>query len=137
MGLGPAIPEWVATVVFTVVLTASNLVAVRTYDEVEFWFVVIKVLAIVGFLGFGVLAIVGLLPGIEPPSGRNLFEQGGFVPNGWYPVLPALLVVIFAFNEARSSRSPPVRRSARRRRRERPSVQAVIRILVFYIGWPR
>ncbi|MFI0466579.1 amino acid permease [Saccharopolyspora sp. 5N102] len=133
-GLVPAIPAWAAAVAFMVVLTASNLVAVRAYGEVEFWFALVKVIAIVGFLVLGVLAIAGLLPGVEPPGGQNLFERGGFAPNGWYAVLPALLVVTFAFNGAEvvTIAAGEAKRPAEAVRKAIRST--VVRILVFYIG---
>ena len=53
----------------------------RTFGEVEFWLASIKVLAIVVFLGAGVLFAFGFWPGASF-SVPNLWEHGGFAPNG-------------------------------------------------------
>lgn len=53
------IPSWVWMLVFYVVLTAANFFPVRFYGEVEFWIALIKVLAICGFLIFGLCMVCG------------------------------------------------------------------------------
>ncbi|MDA3627553.1 amino acid permease [Saccharopolyspora sp. WRP15-2] len=133
-GILPVVPDWAAALVFLLVLTGSNLVAVRAYGEVEFWFALIKVVAIVAFIGLGLLAIFGVLPGVPAPGGTNLFGQGGFAPNGWYAVLPALLVVSFAFSGAEVvtiAAGEAMRPAEAVRRAVRTTM---VRILVFYIG---
>ncbi|VTN14769.1 Phenylalanine-specific permease [Raoultella terrigena] len=49
----PDVPTWVWAAVFFIIINAVNLVNVRLYGEAEFWFALIKVLAIVGMIGFG------------------------------------------------------------------------------------
>ena len=49
----PALPVWLMAFVFIVVLTAVNLTSVKNFGEFEFWFALLKVAAIVGFLAGG------------------------------------------------------------------------------------
>lgn len=49
----PDVPTWVSTSVFFILINAINLVNVKVYGETEFWFAIIKVLAILGMIGFG------------------------------------------------------------------------------------
>ena len=56
-------PQWVFALIITALLTVTNLFSVANYGEFEFWFALIKVIAIVGFIVLGVLAILGILPG--------------------------------------------------------------------------
>ncbi|MBB5913264.1 GABA permease [Nocardia transvalensis] len=90
------LPQWVLAAALLVVMTAVNLISVRSFGEFEFWFASIKVAAIVVFLILGVLYVLGLWPnghgGLD-----NLTAHGGFVPHGWDGVLSAIVVVIFAF----------------------------------------
>ncbi|WP_280271867.1 amino acid permease [Nocardia wallacei] len=90
------LPQWILAAALLVVMTAVNLISVRSFGEFEFWFASIKVAAIVVFLLLGVLYVLGWWP-----DGRagvdNLTTHGGFVPNGWDGVLSAIVVVIFAF----------------------------------------
>lgn len=49
----PDVPTWVWAAAFFIIINAVNLVNVRLYGETEFWFALIKVLAIIGMIGFG------------------------------------------------------------------------------------
>ncbi|MFW5419495.1 amino acid permease [Nocardiopsis sp. CNT-189] len=130
----PSVPAWAAALLFMLVLTASNLAAVRAFGELEYWFALVKVAAIVLFIGLGLAAIAGALPGVPAPGTDNLLGQGGFAPHGWYALLPAALVATFAFNGAEvvTIAAGEARRPAEAVRRAIRST--VLRILVFYIG---
>jgi GABA permease len=78
-------------------LTATNLFSVKHYGEFEFWFALIKVLAIIGFVILGVLAIFGLLPGSQVSGVSHLVDTHGFMPNGMGAVLAAMLTTMFSF----------------------------------------
>ncbi|GAA5122159.1 amino acid permease [Pseudonocardia adelaidensis] len=93
----PGVDQWVWALVITVLLTVTNLFSVGNYGEFEFWFALLKVVAIVGFIGLGVLAVFGLLPGSETSGVSHLFDQGGFLPNGFGAVIAAVLVTMFSF----------------------------------------
>ncbi|XPE46565.1 hypothetical protein ACNKHO_03165 [Shigella flexneri] len=49
----PDVPTWIWAAAFFIIINAVNLVNVRLYGETEFWFTLIKVLAIIGMIGFG------------------------------------------------------------------------------------
>ncbi|MEU3708523.1 amino acid permease [Streptomyces catenulae] len=132
--LVPAVPAWVASLVLLAALTASNLVHVAAFGEAEYWFALIKVVAIVSFIGLGVLAVAGLLPGTDSPGTANLLGHGGFAPEGWYAVLPSVLTVIFAFGGAEvvtiaAGEAPRPAEAVRKAIRS-----TTARILIFYIG---
>ena len=61
----PNVAIWVFTLVITLLLTATNLFSVKNYGEFEFWFALIKVVAIIGFVILGLAAICGLLPNLS------------------------------------------------------------------------
>lgn len=130
----PAIPSWLAALVFLAALISVNLTRVKNFGEFEFWFASIKVAAIVIFIVLGVITIVGLFPGVPAPGLSNLTGQGGFFPNGGLAVLLATLVVFFSFfgtevvTIAAGEAVDPVMAV----RRGMNSV--VWRILLFYIG---
>ena len=93
------VPQWVWALAITLVLTVTNLFNVANYGEFEFWFALLKVVAIVAFIAVGALAVLGLLPG---PAGNvsglsNLVSQGGFLPNGLGAVVAAVLLTMFSF----------------------------------------
>lgn len=90
------LPQWLLAAALLVLMTAVNMVSVKSFGEFEFWFASIKVAAIVVFLVLGVLYVLGLWP--DSPGGlHNLTAHGGLVPNGVTSVFSAIVAVMFAF----------------------------------------
>ncbi|MCL2541671.1 MAG: amino acid permease [Nocardioidaceae bacterium] len=90
-------PQWIWALAITVLLTVTNLASVGNYGEFEFWFALIKVVAIIAFIVLGVLAIVGVLPGSNVSGISHLWKPDGFMPNGFGAVISAMLVTMFSF----------------------------------------
>ncbi len=90
-------PQWFWALLITALLTATNLFSVGNYGEFEFWFALVKVVAIVAFLVVGTLAIFGAFPSSQTSGIGGLTEAGGFLPNGWGAVLAAMLTTMFTF----------------------------------------
>ncbi|XIE78529.1 amino acid permease [Streptomyces sp. SBR177] len=133
-GWFPGTPEWAWVALFMVVFCGTNLAAVKNFGEFEFWFAALKVGAIVLFLGIGVLAITGLLPGTEAPGAANLSGAGGFFPHGSEGLIVGLLASVFAYGGletvtiAAAESEHPVQGVAKAVR------TAMWRIALFYIG---
>ncbi|MFF9863864.1 amino acid permease [Streptomyces sp. NPDC013953] len=133
-GWFPGTPEWAWVALFMLVFCATNLAAVKNFGEFEFWFAALKVGAIVLFLGIGVLAITGVLPGTDSPGTANLTGHGGFLPNGSEGLIVGLLASVFAYGGletvtiAAAESEHPVQGVAKAVR------TAMWRIGVFYIG---
>lgn len=83
----PNVAIWAFTLVITLLLTVTNLFSVKNYGEFEFWFALVKVVAIIGFIGLGAMAIFGLLPTSQVSGVSHLFDTQGFLPNGMGAVL--------------------------------------------------
>jgi len=130
----PGTPEWAWVALFMLVFCGTNLAAVKNFGEFEFWFAALKVGAIVVFLGIGVLAIVGVLPGTGAPGTANLTGDGGFMPNGTEGLVVGLLASVFAYGGletvtiAAAESEHPVQGVAKAVR------TAMWRIAIFYIG---
>ena len=81
-----------------VLLAGTNLFSVAKYGEFEFWFAILKVTAILGFIGLGFAALLGWLPNREVSGLSTLMaEHGGFTPKGWSAVVGAFITVMFSF----------------------------------------
>ncbi|MGC1333188.1 GABA permease [Pseudomonas sp.] len=93
----PDIAVWVFTLVITLVLTGTNLLNVKNYGEFEFWFALIKVIAIIGFIILGAAAIFGLVPGSQVSGVSHIVDTQGFMPNGLGAVVAAMLTTMFSF----------------------------------------
>ena len=127
------VPQWVPGLIVVAVLTAVNLAQVKGFGEFEYWFAMIKIAVIVGFLIIGVLLWLGVLPASDFIGFDNVRESG-FAPNGVAGIAAGLLAVAFAFGgievvtiAAAESENPAdnVKRA----------VNSIIwRIAIFYIG---
>jgi amino acid transporter, AAT family len=131
----PDIPQWVTALVVLVVLTLVNLANVKAYGEFEFWFAMIKIVAIVGMIivGLGII-LFGIGNGGEPMGFDNLWVHGGFMPNGFEGILLALVLVMFSFGGVEL-----VGISAGEAKNPQKTIPKAInnivwRILIFYIG---
>jgi AAT family amino acid transporter len=128
----PVVPVWILALVFMAVFTAINLAGVNNFGEFEFWFAILKVAAILIFLGIGTALLLGLLPDAPSPGLGNI--TGNFAPAGLGGIATALFVVIFAFGGTEI-----VSVAAAETENPRHSVGLAIRtvlwrILVFYVG---
>jgi L-asparagine permease len=93
------LPQWVSAFVALLVVGSMNLIGVAWFAELEFWFALIKVVAIGLFLCVGTVylgggfSVAGVAPGIHLVS-----ENGGVFPHGVLPMLLLIQGVIFAFS---------------------------------------
>src|SRR4029453_2367384 len=93
----PGGPQWVWVAGVSAALVAINTSKVSRFGEFEYWFALIKVVAIVVFIVVGITIVLGLGP--MPAAGfRNLVDgPGGFLPHGWTGVWLALTLVITSY----------------------------------------
>lgn len=93
----PMLPSWLYAVLFVMILSLANLFDVKNFGVFEFWFSMIKVVAILAFIGIGLIAITGYWPWAEVSGIANLYENGGFMPFGFGGVLAGILITAFSF----------------------------------------
>jgi amino acid transporter, AAT family len=92
----PSIPQWIWVAGVSVGLVALNMQQVARFGEFEYWFALIKVLAIAVFIVVGLGLIFGLGP--RPAVGLvNLTKHGGFFSYGWKGVWLALSLVLTSY----------------------------------------
>ncbi|SDD41656.1 amino acid permease [Paraburkholderia lycopersici] len=129
----PALPTWVSALVFFVVINGINLTSVKSYGELEFWFAIIKVLAIVGMIGFGGWLLLSGSAG--PEAGvSNLWRNGGFFPHGVSGLVMAMAVVMFSFGGLELVGITAAEADDPSHTIPRATNQVIYRILIFYIG---
>jgi L-asparagine permease len=97
-GTFASVPQWVFALVALVLVGSMNMIAVGWFGEMEFWFSLVKVGALVLFLIIGVVILVIGHPVAGQIPGLHLVAQnGGIFPHG---VLPAVIIVqgvVFAY----------------------------------------
>ncbi|WP_106189306.1 amino acid permease [Umezawaea tangerina] len=95
----PDLPQWITALVALAFLVVVNLLSVKLFGELEFWFSVVKVTAIVVFLFTGVALVVGGAEIGGTTAGlHNVTGSGGFFPAGVGIALMTLQAVIFAYS---------------------------------------
>jgi AAT family amino acid transporter len=94
----PAVPQWVTALVFLVILFGVNLISVKLFGELEFWFSMVKVTALIGMIviGLGVLTF-GFSSAGDTAAVSNLWAFDGFFPKGVGSSLMTLQGVMFAY----------------------------------------
>ncbi|WP_409420157.1 amino acid permease [Pseudaeromonas sp. ZJS20] len=129
----PDIPTWVSAAVFFVVINGINLANVKLFGEMEFWFSIIKVVAILGMIGFGCwLLVTG--KGGEQAMVSNLWNNGGFMPNGWHGLIMSLAIIMFSFGGLELVGITAAETSDPKRTIPKAVNQVIYRILIFYVG---
>lgn len=92
----PDFPRWIWVILFSLIMISINSISVKNFGIFEYWFAMIKVIAIILFIILGLALIFGI--GVKPVGISNLTAHGGFAPNGWFGVWMGLLMAIFSFD---------------------------------------
>lgn len=95
----PDIAKFVPAVLLIIALLALNLPSVKNFGEIEFWFAMIKIVAIIALILVGLFMI---FTGFESPSGArasvsNIWKDGGIFPHGFTGFLAGFQLALFAF----------------------------------------
>jgi len=131
----PETPQWIWALSSIVMMGLINLIAVKVFGEFEFWFALIKVIAIVAMIALGCSVIFfGFTNDWNPIGLANLWQHGGFFPNGISGMLLSLQMVLFAYVGIEM-----IGLSAGEAENPRKTIPMAIdslawRILIFYMG---
>ncbi len=93
----PDVSRWVWIVAALLIVGAANLASAKAFGELEFWFTVIKVGAVVAMIVAGAAVLAFGLSGAETTGPANLVNDGGFFPNGIEGMIASFILVLFAF----------------------------------------
>ena len=94
----PGIPQWVPALITLGLLYSANLITVKLFGEIEFWFALVKVVTIVAMILIGLTIILFKFGDLgKTASFSNLWTQGGFFPFGALGVFLSMQMVMFAY----------------------------------------
>lgn len=96
----PSFPPWIPGLIALVLFTIANLTSVKVFGEVEFWFAVLKIVAIVAFILLGLFLAVAALTGAAAHHAgfSNLWSHRGFFPKGIGGMLQAFSLVVLGYS---------------------------------------
>lgn len=137
----PDIPLWVSSLFFFVTITALNLGSVKMFGEAEFWFSIIKVVAILAMIVFGTYLLISGTGG-EQASISNLTNNGGFFPKGWFEktesgyqgLLSVMAIIMFSFGGLELIGITAAEAENPEKNIPKATNQVIYRILIFYVG---
>ncbi|MFJ7640203.1 MULTISPECIES: amino acid permease [unclassified Peribacillus] len=129
------IPQWIPALACLVILLGLNLLTVKLFGELEFWFSLIKVITIVALIVVGiVLLIIGFQTDTGTVSLNNLWSHGGMFPNGASGFLLSLQLVVFSFVGVEIIGVTAAETANPKKNIPSAINKIPVRILLFYIG---
>ena len=132
----PGLAPWIPALGLIVTLLALNLPTVRNFGEIEFWFALIKIVAIIALILAGIYMLTSgfALPNGQKASVSHLWDHGGFFPNGFLGFVAGFQIAVFAFvgielvGTAAAETKDPVHNLPK-------AINSIpVRILLFYLG---
>jgi aromatic amino acid transport protein AroP len=138
----PEIPLWSSSLLFFLAINALNLTSVKVYGEVEFWFSIVKVVAIIAMIVFGVYLLISGSAG-EQASIQNLWNDGGFFPKGllsadgkggYQGLFAAIAMIMFSFGGLELIGITAAEAENPEKTIPKATNQIIYRILIFYVG---
>lgn len=138
----PEIPLWTSSLFFFVAINALNLSSVKVYGEAEFWFSIVKVVAIIAMIGFGTYLLISGSGGSQA-SINNLWNDGGFFPKGllesdgkggFQGLFAAITLIMFSFGGLELIGITAAEADKPEKTIPKATNQVIYRILIFYVG---
>lgn len=138
----PGIPLWASSLFFFLVINALNFASVKVYGETEFWFSIIKVVAIIAMILFGTYLLISGTGG-EHATIHNLYNDGGFFPKGIFEkttdgsfqgLLAAMALIMFSFGGLELIGITAAEAENPEKNIPKATNQVIYRILIFYVG---
>lgn len=131
----PNIPSWLIQIVFLGTLAAVNLIAAKVFGEAEFWFALIKIIAIVALIATGVfMMFTHSTTPLGHASVQNIFHNFSMFPHGGLSFISAFPMVFFAFQGIEFVSITIGEAETPHRIIKKAVNETLLKILIFYFG---
>ena len=131
----PNWPAWQIQIIFLALLSCVNLIAVKVFGEVEFWFGMIKIVTILSLIATGIFMVT---TNFETPAGHasltNITSGFQMFPNGWVKFVMAFQMVFFAYQAIEFVGITTSETANPRQVLPKAIKEIPIRIVIFYVG---
>ena len=128
------VPQWAWALISLVVVLALNLISVKVFGEMEFWFAFVKVAALVVFLVVGTYFVIFGTPAGSPVGIQLILDNGGFFPSGLLPMIVLMQGVIFAYASIELVGTAAGETENPEKIIPKAINSVILRIAVFYVG---
>ncbi|ANY07090.1 amino acid permease [Pseudonocardia sp. HH130630-07] len=130
-----AVPQWLIALVALVVVLGANLVSVKLFGEMEFWFAMVKVIALIAFLVIGTVFLAGRFPIQGQETGFSVItDNGGLIPNRVLAAVVLTQGVVFAYAATELVGTAAGETAEPAKVMPRAVNSVILRIAVFYVG---
>ena len=131
----PSWPAWQIQIVFLFILSSVNLIAVKIFGEVEFWFGMIKIITILALIATGIFMVV---TNFETPAGHasliNITQGFQMFPKGWVSFAMTFQMVFFAYQAIEFIGITTSETANPRKVLPKAIKEIPVRIAIFYVG---
>ena len=131
----PNWPAWQIQIIFLALLSCVNLIAVKVFGEVEFWFGMIKIVTILALIATGIFMVT---TNFETPAGHasltNITSGFQMFPNGWVKFVMAFQMVFFAYQAIEFVGITTSETANPRQVLPKAIKEIPLRIVIFYVG---
>lgn len=131
----PNWPAWQIQIIFLALLSCVNLIAVKVFGEVEFWFGMIKIVTILALIATVIFMVT---TNFETPAGHasltNITNGFQMFPNGWVKFVMAFQMVFFAYQAIEFVGITTSETANPRQVLPKAIKEIPIRIVIFYVG---
>jgi D-serine/D-alanine/glycine transporter len=132
----PDLPAWLPALVTVGLVLLFNLFSVSNFGEIEFWFALIKVAAIVCLIVVGAILVATnfVSPHGDRATIENLWNDGGFFATGFMGVVSGFQIAFFAFVGVELVGTAAAETAIPRRTLPRAINAVPLRVAIFYIA---
>ncbi|MGY3743407.1 amino acid permease [Leuconostoc inhae] len=130
----PQTPAWLWELLFLGVLYSMNIIAVKAFGETEFWFALIKIVAIVAMILIGMIMVVFHIRSEAGVTQLSTLWQHGLIANHGHNLLAAFQMAFFAFLGVEFVGITAAETKDPLKTIPKSINSIIIRILIFYIG---
>ncbi|RMI28052.1 amino acid permease [Nocardia stercoris] len=129
------LPQWTMALTALLVVLAANMMSVSLFGEIEFWAALVKVVALLSFIGIGTVFLVARgHVGTEPTGLSVVSAHGGWFPTGLLPLVTVTSGVVFAYAAVEMVGTAAGETQDARKILPRAINAVIVRIAVFYVG---
>jgi L-asparagine permease len=129
-----SVPQWAWALIALVLVLTLNLVSVKVFGEMEFWFALIKVAALLAFLALGIYFVLFGTPTGATTGLSLISDHGGLFPMGLAPMILLMQGVVFAYASVELVGTAAGETQNPEKIMPRAINSVVVRIAVFYVG---
>ncbi|MDO5031819.1 amino acid permease [Corynebacterium sp.] len=129
-----AIPQWFLALGVIGCILLFNMMSVKIFGELEYWFSLIKVVALLIFMLVAIGVVIFGHPNGDPTGFSLISDAGGWLPNGFLPAVIVIQGVVFAYAGIELVGTTSGETKDVEKHVPRAVNNVLMRILVFYFG---